>query len=86
MCSNSTFIDRVWLKHDLVENIPSNNTLHIFTPFIYDTHINPNYRKNRVLKSISFSHYLPSDYLSNNKLHSSDSVDHPSHLHHPIIA
>ena len=28
------YIDRVWLKYDLVENISSNNTLHIFTPFI----------------------------------------------------
>ena len=42
-----TYIDRVRLKHDLVENISSNNTLHIFTPFIYDTHINPDYCKNR---------------------------------------
>ena len=33
--NNATYIDRVRLKNDLVENIPSNNTLHIFTPFIY---------------------------------------------------
>ena len=29
------YIDRVRLEHDLVENISSNNTLHIFTPFIF---------------------------------------------------
>ena len=43
-----TYIDRVWLKHDLVENIQRNNTLHIFTPFIYNTHINHDYGKNRI--------------------------------------
>ena len=28
------YIDRVRLKHDLVEKISSNNTLHIFTPLV----------------------------------------------------
>ena len=44
---NLRYIDRVRLKHNLIENISSNDNLHIFTPFIYNTHINPNYPKNR---------------------------------------
>ena len=37
LAKQCTYIDRVQLKHDLVENSSSNNTLHIFTLLFYAT-------------------------------------------------
>ena len=42
LAKQCTYIDRVWLKHDLVEIISSNNTLHIFTLLFYATHYTVN--------------------------------------------